>query len=59
MHVALSVVVVEDHDGGHHAAGHHEHDAVEVSSCGKFPITSCIIVYHDIIQIMKEKRKNF
>ena len=24
------VVVVEDHDGGHHAGRHHEHDAVEV-----------------------------
>ena len=26
-------MVVEDHDGGDHAAGHHEHDAVEVGSC--------------------------
>ena len=26
------VMEVEDHDGGHHAAGHHEHDAVEVGS---------------------------
>ena len=24
------VVIVEDHDGGHHGARHHEHDAVEV-----------------------------
>ena len=23
---------VEDHDGGHHTASHHEHDAVEVGS---------------------------
>ena len=23
---------VEDHDGGHHTARHHEHDAVEVGS---------------------------
>ena len=30
MGVGLSVVVVEDHDGGDHGAGHHEHDAVEV-----------------------------
>ena len=59
MVVRLPRVVVEEHDGVDHARGHHEHDAVEVSSCGKFPITSCIIVYHDIIQIMKEKRKNF
>ena len=29
--VCLSLVVVEDHDGGDHAGGHHEHDAVEVS----------------------------
>ena len=26
------VVEIEDHDGGDHAAGHHEHDAVEVGS---------------------------
>ena len=26
----VPVVIVEDHDGGHHGAGHHEHDAVEV-----------------------------
>ena len=31
--VCLAVVVVEDHDGGDHAARHHEHDAVEVGSC--------------------------
>ena len=30
--VWLSVVVVEDHDGGDHTAGHHEHDAVEVGA---------------------------
>ena len=24
------VVVVEDHDGAHHGAGHHDHDAGEV-----------------------------
>ena len=33
MGVCLAVVVVEDHDGGDHAARHHEHDAVEVGSC--------------------------
>ena len=26
-------MVVQDHDGGHHAARHHEHDAVEVGPC--------------------------
>ena len=31
--VLLSVVVVEDEDGGDHAGGHHEHDAVEVGAC--------------------------
>ena len=31
MRVCQPVVVVEDHDGGDHAGGHHEHDAVEVS----------------------------
>ena len=30
--IRLSVVVVEDHDGGDHAAGHHEHDAVKICS---------------------------
>ena len=30
--VRPAVVVVEDHDGGDDAAGHHEHDAVEVCS---------------------------
>ena len=33
MGVGLAVVVVEDHDGGHHGARHHEHDAVEVGPC--------------------------
>ena len=27
------VVIVEDHDGGHNGARHHEHDAVEVGPC--------------------------
>ena len=31
--VLLSVVVVEDQDGGDDAGGHHEHDAVEVGAC--------------------------
>ena len=31
--ICLSVVVVEDHDGGHDTAGHHEHDAVKIGSC--------------------------
>ena len=26
----VPVVIVEDHDGGHHRARHHEHDAVKV-----------------------------
>ena len=34
MSVCLAVVIVEDHDGAHHAGGHHEHDAVEVGACG-------------------------
>ena len=32
MSVCLPVVVVEDHNGGDHAGGHHEHDAVEVGA---------------------------
>ena len=32
MSVCQPVVVVEDHDGGDHGGGHHEHDAVEISS---------------------------
>ena len=28
----IPVVVVEDHNGGHNAAGDHEHDAVEVGA---------------------------
>ena len=31
--VLLSVVVVEDEDGGDDAGGDHEHDAVEVCAC--------------------------
>ena len=34
MGVSQSMVVVEHHDGGDHAGGHHEHDAVEVCACG-------------------------
>ena len=33
MGVSQPMVVVEDHDGGDHARGHHEHDAVEVCAC--------------------------
>ena len=33
--VRLPVVIVEDHDGGDHGAGHHEHDAVEVRPCNQ------------------------
>ena len=32
MRVGQPVVVVEDHDGGDDAGGHHEHDAVEVGA---------------------------
>ena len=32
MGVRLAVVVVEDEDGGDHAARHHEHDHIEVGS---------------------------
>ena len=35
MRVGQPVVVVEDHDGGDDAGGHHEHDAVEVGACQK------------------------
>ena len=38
MGVSQSMVVVENHDGGDHAGGHHEHDAVEVSSWGRHEI---------------------
>ena len=34
--IGKTVMVVEDHDGGHDAGGHHEHDAVEISACGEF-----------------------
>ena len=34
MGVCQPVVVVEDHDGGDHTGGHHEHDAVEVGPWG-------------------------
>ena len=33
-------MVVEDHDGGDDAAGHHEHDAVEVGPCAPTPFTT-------------------
>ena len=33
MSVCQSVMVVEDHDGGDDRGRHHEHDAVEISSC--------------------------
>ena len=38
MGVSQSMVVVENHDGGDHAGGHHEHDAVEVSAWGRHDI---------------------
>ena len=31
--VRQSMVVVENHDGGDHARGHHEHDAIEIGAC--------------------------
>ena len=31
--VLQAVVVVEDKDGGYHAAGHHQHDRIEICSC--------------------------
>ena len=34
MSISQTMVVVEDHDGGDHTGGHHEHDAVEVGACG-------------------------
>ena len=32
MSLRFPVVKVEDHDGGDHTAGHHEHDAVKIGS---------------------------
>ena len=32
MSVSLSVVIVENHDGGDNTACHHEHDAVEIGA---------------------------
>ena len=32
MSISQAVVIVEDHDGADHAAGHHDHDAGEVST---------------------------
>ena len=32
MSMSLSVMIVEDHDGGDNTAGHHEHDAVEIGA---------------------------
>ena len=52
--VRLAVVVVEDHDGGDDAAGHHEHDAVEVGSCGQFRY---YLVYDDIMTDYERKEK--
>ena len=54
--ICLSVVVVEDHDGGDHTAGHHEHDAVEVGSWGYFSISSPC-TYHDIMTDYERKGK--
>ena len=33
MSISQSMVIVEHHDGGDNAGGHHEHDAVEVGAC--------------------------
>ena len=32
MSVSLSVMIIENHDGGDYTAGNHEHDAVEIGS---------------------------
>ena len=40
MGVLLSVVIVEDEDGGDHARGHHEHDAVEIGAWNTAEIRS-------------------
>lgn len=34
MSVCVPVMIVEDEDGRYHRGGHHEHDAVEVGTCG-------------------------
>ena len=49
MSLRFPVVKVEDHDGGDHTAGHHEHDAVEVSPCNKYVM---------IVQVEIEKPPN-
>ena len=42
MGVRHPMVIVKDHDGGHAARGHHEHDGGEVCPCGeKFVNSSC------------------
>ena len=33
MGICQSVMVVENHNCGHHGGSHYEHDAVEVGSC--------------------------
>ena len=40
MSVCLSVMVVEDHDGGDDTGGHHEHDAVEIGAWNTAEIRS-------------------
>ena len=51
MGVCLAVVVVEDHDGGDHAARHHEHDAVEVGSCHLIYFNQ--LIYLPILSVIK------
>ena len=45
------VVVVEDHDGGHHRARHHEHDCVEVS-----PFQVSVLYTETETEIVREER---
>ena len=45
------MVVVEDHDGGDNAGGHHEHDAVEIGTCN-------LEGFEVALYFVKEKVKN-
>ena len=39
------MVVVEDHDGADHAAGHHDHDAGEIGSWSRLVRVFLFILY--------------
>ena len=56
--VRLAVVVVEDHDGRHHAARHHEHDAVEIGTCHLIHFNHLIYLLYVIKYIMLKHAVN-